>query len=51
MWDATSIKIKCKLPKIYGVLVYDAQKLLENCHVTGVLPSRDSETKKSDSEN
>ena len=55
MWVTTSIKIKYKLPKNYVVLLClwwkGAQRLLENCHINRVLPSRDSETKRSDSEN
>ena len=53
MWGTTTIKIKYKLPKNYVVLVYD-EKLPRNfwriAIVTWVLPSRDSETQKSDSE-
>ena len=54
MWDTTSIKIKYKLPRSYVVLVYDEKVLRQFWRiaiVTGVLPSRDSETKRSDSEN
>ena len=53
MWDTTSIKIKYKLPKCYVVLVYDEKKLRHFWRVaivTGVLRSRNSETKRSDSE-
>ena len=54
MWDTISIKIKYKLPKNHVVLVYD-EKVPRNfwriVKVTGVLPSRDSETKRSESEN
>ena len=49
-----NIKIKYKLPKNYVVLVYD-EKVPRNfwriAIVTGVFPSRDSETKRSNSEN
>ena len=54
MWDKTSIKIKHKLSKNYVVLVYEekvAKIFLRISTVAGVLPSKDSETKKSDSEN
>ena len=54
MWDTTSIKIKYKFPKNYVMLVYDEKvpKLFWRIAiVTGVLPSTDSETKRSDSEN
>ena len=54
MWDTTSIKIKCKLPKSYLVLVCDekvSRHFWRIAIVTGVLPSRDSETKRSSSEN
>ena len=48
----TSIKIKYKLPKNYAVLVYD-EKVPKHfwrvAIVTGVLSSKDSETKRSDS--
>ena len=54
MWDITSIKIKYRLPKNYVVLVFD-EKVPRHFRriaiVTGVLPSTDSETKRSDSEN
>ena len=54
MWDTTSNKIKYKFPKNYVVLVYD-EKVPRNVWriaiVTGVLHSRDSEKKRSDSEN
>ena len=52
MWGTTSIKIKYKLPKNYVVLVYDKKvpgHFWRIAIVTGVLPSRDSETKRSDS--
>ena len=48
MWDTTSIKIKYKLPKSYVVLVYDEKELRHFWRVaivTGVLTSRNSETK------
>ena len=49
-----SIKIKYKLSKNYVVLVYD-EKVPRHFRriaiVTEVLPSRDSETKRSNSEN
>ena len=54
MWDTTSIKIKCKLPKNYVVFVCDekvSRHFWRIAIVTGVLPSRDSETKRSGSEN
>ena len=54
MWDTTSIKIKYKLQKNHVVLVYDEKvprHFWRIAIVTGVLPSRDSETKRSDSEN
>ena len=45
------MKIKYKLPKNYVVLVYD-EKIPRHFWriviVTGILPSRDSETKRSD---
>ena len=54
MWDTTSIKIKYKLPKNHVVLVYD-EKMPRHfgriAIVTGVLASRDSETKRSDIKN
>ena len=54
MWDTASIKIKYKFKKNYVVLVYD-EKVPRHfwgiAIVTGVLPSRDAETKRSDSEN
>ena len=43
-----NIKIKYKLPKNYVVLVYDEKvprHLWRIAMVTGILPSRDSETK------
>ena len=46
--------MKYKLPKNYVVLVYDENVPRHFCRsaiVTGVLPSRNSETKRSDSEN
>ena len=49
MWNATGIKIKYKLPKKYVVLVYDEKVLrhfLRIAIVTGLLPSRDSETQR-----
>ena len=49
-----STKIKYKLPKNYVVLVYDEKvprHFWRTTTVTGVLPSRDSDTKSSDSEN
>ena len=49
-----STKIRYKLPKNYVVLVYDEKiprHFWKIAIVTGVLPSRDSETKKSNSEN
>ena len=49
-----SIKIKYKLPKNHVVLSYDEKMprhFWKNAVVTWVLPSRDSETKRSDSEN
>ena len=54
MWDTTSIKIKHKLRKNYVVLVYDEKvprHFWRISTVTGVLPSRESETKRSDNEN
>ena len=54
MWDATSIKTKYNPPKSYVVLVYDGKvprHFWRIAIVTVVLPSRDSETKRSDSEN
>ena len=52
MWTTTSNKINYKHPKNYVVLVYD-EKVTRHfwriAIVTGVLPSRDSETKRSDS--
>ena len=48
MWNRTSIKIKYKLPKNYGVLVYDEKVPRLFCRiavVTSMLPSRDSETR------
>ena len=54
MWDTTNIKIKDKLPKSYVVLVYDGKVPWHFWRIaiaTGVLPSGDSETKSSDSEN
>ena len=54
MWDTTSIKIKYKLQKNYVVLVYNEKvprKFWRIAIVTGVLSSRDSETKRSNSEN
>ena len=54
MWDTTSIKIKYKPPKKYVVAVYDEKvprQLWRIAIVTGVLPSWDSETKRSDSKN
>ena len=54
MWDTTSIKIRCKLPENYVVLVYD-EKMPRHFWriviVTPVLSSGASETKRSDSEN
>ena len=50
--ETTSIKIKYKLPKNYVVLVYDEtmpRLFWRIAIVTGVLLSRDSETKRSDS--
>ena len=47
-------EIKCKLKKNYVVLVYDEKMrrhFWKTAIVAGVLPSRDSETKRSDSEN
>ena len=47
-------EIKCKLKKNYVVLVYDEKMrrhFWRTAIVAGVLPSRDSETKRSDSEN
>ena len=49
-----SIKIKYKLPKNYLELVYDekvSRHIWRIAMVTEVLPSRDFETKKSDSDN
>ena len=49
MWNTTGIKIKYKLPKKYVVLVYDEKVLrhfLRIAIVTGLLPSRDSETQR-----
>ena len=46
--------MKYKLPKNHVVLAYDEKMprhFWKNAIVTGVLPSRDSETKRSDSEN
>ena len=54
MWDTTSIKIKYKLQKNYVVLVYNEKvprHFWRSAIVTEVLPSRDPETKRSDSEN
>ena len=54
MWDITSIKIRYKLAKNYVVSVYDEKvprHFWRIAIVTGVLPSRDSETKRTDSEN
>ena len=54
MWDKNSMKIKYILPKIYVVLVYDEKVhryFWRTTIVIGVLPSRDSETKRSDTEN
>ena len=54
MWDTTSLKIKYKLRKNYVVLVYDEKMPRHFCiiaTVTGVLPSKDSETKRTNSEN
>ena len=48
------MKIKYKLPKSYVVLVYDKKvprHFWRISIVTGVLPSRDSETKSSNREN
>ena len=52
--DTTSIKIKYKLQKNHVVLVYDEKVPKNFCRiaiVTVVLPSRDSVTKRSHSEN
>ena len=49
-----SIRIKYKLPKNYVELVYDekvSRHFWRIAMVTEVLPSRDFETKKSDSDN
>ena len=54
MRDTTSIKVKYKIPQNYFVLVYDEKvprHFWRIAIVTGVLPSRDSETKRSDSVN
>ena len=54
MRDTTSIKIKYKLPKSYVVLVYDEKVPRHFWRIAIVkeeLHSRDSETKRSDSEN
>ena len=54
MWETTGIKIKYKLLKNYVVLVYDEKvprHFWRIAIVTGVLPSRDSETKRSNSDN
>ena len=54
MWDITSLKIRYKLAKNYVVSVYDEKvprHFWRIAIVTGVLPSRDSETKRSDSKN
>ena len=54
MWETTNIKIKYKLKKKYVVLVYDEKvprRFWRIAILTGVLPSRDSETERSDSEN
>ena len=54
MWDKNNIKIKYKLSENYVVLVYEekvAKIFWRIAIVAGVLPSRDPETKKSDSEN
>ena len=54
MWVTTSIKAKYKLPKNQIELVYDKKKPRAFgiiAIVTGVLPGRNSETKRSDSEN
>ena len=54
MWDTTSIKIKYKIPKNYVLLVNDEKvprHFWRIAIVTGVLPSRDSKTKRSDSKN
>ena len=49
MWNTTCVKIKYKLPKKYVELVYDEKVLrhfLRIAIVTGLLPSRDSETQR-----
>ena len=54
MWDRTSIKIRYKHPKNYVVLVCDekvSRHFWRITIVTGVLPRRGSETKRSGSEN
>ena len=54
MWVTTNIKAKYKLPKNQIVLVYNKKKPRAFeiiAIVTGVLPGRDSETKRSESEN
>ena len=54
MWDTKTIKIKYKLPKNYVVLVFDKKvpgHFWRIAIVTGVLPSRGFETKRSDSKN
>ena len=54
MSETISIKTKYKLPKNYVMLVYD-EKVPRHfwgiAIATGVLPIRDSETKRSNSEN
>ena len=43
MWDKTSIKIRCKLPENYVVLVYDEKvprQFRRIAIVTAVLPLR-----------
>ena len=54
MWDTTSIKIEYKLSKNYVVLVYyekKPRKFWRTAIVTELWTSRDSEIKRSDSEN
>ena len=54
MWDTKTIKIKYKLPKNYVVLVFDKKvprHFWRIAIVTGVLPSRGFETKRSGSKN
>ena len=52
--ESASIKIKYKLQKNYVILIYDKKvptHIWRIATVTWLLPSRDSDTKRSDSEN